>query len=535
MKKDLESKIGNNGFLQKFGRIPFVKELSLASSFLGFSLFGCSKDNPVEPKVTVENNAPIVKMISADLITNGVRIAYIGTDDDGKVVEFKASIDGGGWFSIQEGENWGGSYNFTFSDKNNHRICIKAIDDDSEESSNIQCYDYQPVIINIVTTEQKELTTSNITGAVAFYSDMDKKNIAVRLIDKNGFSVPIASDVKYYSDLEQIVATSMPRDNRYLPSLYIENRTNTDLAGIKDGIISLVTYALSETKYGSVSIKMYNDLPNLFQNKTIIPGMLKIKGSWSFNDIKNGNYWVNQTSKILIPVAGEFTAPIVLGTEASGKLLDSIDDILGYIELVTGKKIDRDQKIDWYNINPDIFGIGMLGKVDIPNLIPFFVDIPTQTFNVPTSYNDATLAFAFNVDTVGVRNEYSTKWDSWSVNMILDSKYSSIRKYIYSENNTETIGLTTLTFSSSDRAKEFNQQYLSNSLKYMSNVYYFPNSPELKDVYYFRNGVEVPSRDYLVFFFPVKNFWVGMDVLYGTPDLMSAGIGMATELRKLNP
>jgi len=198
------------GILRNVGRIPFAKELTLATSILGLSSLGCSKDsNPMAP--TTSNRPPETEVISYETNTFGaamqsVKITVNGYDPDGVVDHFSTKIGDGEWgrsfnnYGKQEVKN--GLVQTNLPDRNNHTIWVAAVDDDGDRDATPERIDYvfnsnsSNTNTTIPLPEQKY--TLGSSGKVTI-SSTDGNDYSFTLID-NENKQPVSGLTLYYEE-----------------------------------------------------------------------------------------------------------------------------------------------------------------------------------------------------------------------------------------------------------------------------------------------------------------------------------------------
>ena len=255
MKEDLESKIENNGFLQWFGRIPFVKELTLASLFSGFSLVGCSRDssNPVAPKI---NQPPETEIVTTKISYDNSSLPKIeftvnGWDEDGYIRKFFVRIDNDDWYEFSATKMSGTKKYFSnlewiSIDKFNHIISAKSVDNSWAEDQTPAEYllVYQnpstsPTPPPPVPQPSQQITTLSDGKVVINSTDNNTYTLVIRdkitlqplsgikifyQEEKDG-KIVMAEDPSsnYFSSLDVLVSTSL-LSTSYQQNINLENK-----------------------------------------------------------------------------------------------------------------------------------------------------------------------------------------------------------------------------------------------------------------------------------------------------------------------
>ncbi len=157
-----------------------------------------------------------------------------------------------------------------------------------------------------------------------------------------------------YENSTDMIVSAYDMENRYLPNVeFISKNASGKILGRREIELYLKDKLNKAIEFGRNAFmkNIESALPNYDPEHIIsLPGVV-YQGDWSFNQVKNLNTLINESSTVLTFIPGPhvpITTKISIATEISGGWLDSIDEIIDMVNESTSLNIDKDYKFSWY-------------------------------------------------------------------------------------------------------------------------------------------------------------------------------------------
>ncbi len=359
MKEDLESKIGNNGFLQWFGKIPLVKELALAGPFLGFSLFCCSKDGGITQPT---NRAPETEIIRSELSWSipdagpymgdtvpTVEFIFNGWDEDGYIKKFLIKSDNEEWFNfpVKKIENTNKYTNnpiwWNIFDKYNHTLFVKSVDNDDLEDPTPAEYNWvyrgptsselptPPTPPPVIGKPFQQATTS-LEGKVTINSSSGLNSYNVSIIDDLTLQ-PVSNVRLTYQEEPNNVAVIVAEDlsGLYFSDFKVLKPTSLSLAGFLEDVKFKFYKGLS-TVYRTSKLEEMNDIGDSPNFEKINSSPVKVSELYDWYK----QYDVFVVNKTILNFALEKAGKYEPMAEVALKLNGFRDDVLKNQDIMIG-------------------------------------------------------------------------------------------------------------------------------------------------------------------------------------------------------